>query len=271
MSETPNEAGRTPPILPRPDFHFTGEVGRTFKDSDPPQFPQPVQAPKGAPNVVLILLDDETGRLAETTNLDTLLGGALLTELALAGTVEVGEKEGLLRRRKVRAAEPTPPLSDPALRRALATVMEKDRTAEELVPRLGKKVRDDLLGRLSDRGLVRREESKVLGVFSRTRWPAVDDAHERELRRLLRSALVGGADPDDRTAALIALLHAVDRAHKSVELDGVRSREVKKRAKEIAQGEWAAAAVRDAVQASQAAVMAAVMVATTAGATAGGS
>jgi len=48
----------TPSILPRADFHFTGEVGRTYLDSDPAQFPQPVQAPKGAPNIVLILLDD---------------------------------------------------------------------------------------------------------------------------------------------------------------------------------------------------------------------
>lgn len=49
---------QTPDILPRPDFHFTGEVGRTYQDSDPARFPQPVQPPKGAPNVVLILLDD---------------------------------------------------------------------------------------------------------------------------------------------------------------------------------------------------------------------
>src|SRR5262245_19857743 len=48
----------TPEILPRPDFHFAGAVGRTFADSDPAEFPQPVQAPRGAPNVVLILLDD---------------------------------------------------------------------------------------------------------------------------------------------------------------------------------------------------------------------
>lgn len=48
----------TPEVLPRPDFHFKGEVGRTYLDSAPAQFPQPVQAPKGAPNVVLILLDD---------------------------------------------------------------------------------------------------------------------------------------------------------------------------------------------------------------------
>jgi arylsulfatase len=48
----------TPTVLPRPDFHFHGNVGRTYLDSDPAQFPQPVQAPKGAPNVVLILIDD---------------------------------------------------------------------------------------------------------------------------------------------------------------------------------------------------------------------
>lgn len=51
-------AAETPDILPRPDFHFTGEVGRTFLDSDPAQFPQPAAAPTGAPNIVLILLDD---------------------------------------------------------------------------------------------------------------------------------------------------------------------------------------------------------------------
>ncbi|HEY3674730.1 MAG TPA: arylsulfatase [Candidatus Tumulicola sp.] len=48
----------TPEILPRPDFHFPGEVGRTYLDSDPAQFPKPVEAPKGAPNVLLILIDD---------------------------------------------------------------------------------------------------------------------------------------------------------------------------------------------------------------------
>src|SRR5262249_3499107 len=56
-TDAPSAAG-TPSVLPRPDFHFPGNVGRTYLDSDPPQFPQPVQAPKGAPNIVLILIDD---------------------------------------------------------------------------------------------------------------------------------------------------------------------------------------------------------------------
>src|SRR5262245_49605766 len=56
--ESQTKSGGTPLALPRPDFHFPGNVGRTILDSDKPMFPQPVQPPKGAPNVVLILLDD---------------------------------------------------------------------------------------------------------------------------------------------------------------------------------------------------------------------
>src|SRR5215475_945890 len=54
----PAETGGTPNTLPRPDYHFSGNVGRTYLESDKPQFPQPVKAPKGAPNIVLILIDD---------------------------------------------------------------------------------------------------------------------------------------------------------------------------------------------------------------------
>src|SRR5689334_6853751 len=57
-AQPPPPAPSTPQSLPPPDFRFPGTVGRTFQDSDPARFPQPVQAPKGAPNVVLILIDD---------------------------------------------------------------------------------------------------------------------------------------------------------------------------------------------------------------------
>ena len=45
------QSGGTPTVLPRPDFHFPGNIGRTYQDSDPARFPQPVPAPKaiGAP------------------------------------------------------------------------------------------------------------------------------------------------------------------------------------------------------------------------------
>lgn len=43
--------------LPRPDPKFDGKIGETYKDSTP-SYPKPVKAPKGSPNVLIILLDD---------------------------------------------------------------------------------------------------------------------------------------------------------------------------------------------------------------------
>jgi arylsulfatase A-like enzyme len=49
--------GSTPKVLPPPAPAFRGTINLRAKDSTP-DFPQPIQAPKGAPNVLLILLDD---------------------------------------------------------------------------------------------------------------------------------------------------------------------------------------------------------------------
>ena len=43
--------------LPIPDPAFKGKIGESVQRLDP-DYPQPVKAPKGAPNVLLILLDD---------------------------------------------------------------------------------------------------------------------------------------------------------------------------------------------------------------------
>ena len=57
----PADGGR----LPKPDPAFRGKVGETYKDSTP-DYPEPVKAPEGAPNVLLILLDDVGFGMAST-------------------------------------------------------------------------------------------------------------------------------------------------------------------------------------------------------------
>lgn len=47
----------TQEVLPKPEAPFKGKIGRTIKDSIP-DFPKAVQAPKGAPNIFLIITDD---------------------------------------------------------------------------------------------------------------------------------------------------------------------------------------------------------------------
>ena len=44
-------------VLPKPEPPFRGKIGRTVKESTP-DFPKGVEAPKGAPNILLILTDD---------------------------------------------------------------------------------------------------------------------------------------------------------------------------------------------------------------------
>ena len=54
----PKPAPPTSVVLPRPDFRFKGNVGRTVSESDAPEFPQSARPPAGAPNIVIILIDD---------------------------------------------------------------------------------------------------------------------------------------------------------------------------------------------------------------------
>ena len=220
-----------------------------------------------AEDLLLLLLDDAKGTMAASDKVQPLLGGALLLELALAGRVEVVERTSRWTSAKV-AVTGTPP-GEPLLDEAMARVAEKPRSAQDLVDRLGKGTRDRLLDRLAARGLVERRDGKVLGLFPHTTWPARDARHEESVRALLQGALVQGFTPDSRTSALIALLAAIDHAHKVVDRGDLPARAVKARAQEVADGAWAAQAVKDAVMAAQAAIAAAV--ATSVAVTAGGS
>lgn len=221
-----------------------------------------------AEDMLLLLLDDESGKLTLTSYPQTVLGGALLVELAITGAVEVEEKTSVWRSVKVRAVAGAAP-ADPVLRAAYDVIADRPRTAQDLVQRLGKGARDALADRLAERGLLERHDDRVLGLFPRTRWPAVDASHEQEVRRQLTAALVQGVDPDERTGALVALLSAIDKPHKVVDHEGLSAGEVRKRAKTIAKGDWAATAVRDAITASTAAITAVAATSAAAGAASG--
>ncbi|RLV47840.1 GPP34 family phosphoprotein [Nocardioides mangrovicus] len=220
-----------------------------------------------AEDLLLLLLDDETGKASKGQELPPALGGALLVELAMLGAVELEPKQGLFGSAKVHA-ETGPALEDPLLAHALAVVQDKPRRAQSVVEKLGKGAKETLADRLVERGVLERREDRVLGLFPRTTWPTKDAGHEQQLRATLTAVLTTEQPPDERTAALVSLLSAIDHAHKVVDHPGLSNREVKKRAKQIAEGDWASKAVKDSVQAAQAATTAAI-VAVTATTTAG--
>lgn len=211
-----------------------------------------------AEDLLLLLLDDEKGTTPATTSVPTVLGGAVLMELAVIGAVDIGEKPNRWTAAKVTVVDASP-ATDPILRRAVDIIAEKPRSAANLVNKLGKGLKDELGLRLAKQGRVERRRGRVLGMFPQTTWPAVNRGHKLDLRRDLTAVLVGGNPPGDRIGGLIGLLSTVDRAHKTVDPGGVPPRELKKRAKEIAKGDWATKAVGDAIAAATTAVTAAVV------------
>ncbi len=216
-----------------------------------------------AEDLLLLLLDDDKGTLTAASYPQPILGGAVLMELALTGAVEVGAKEAFWRTAKVRVSAGARP-ADPVLVDALALVNERERAAEDLVNRLGKGLKETLTARLEQRGILERRDGRILGLFPRTTWPSVDSTHEQALRRAIEASLVQGVTPDERTGALIALLHAIGQAHRVIDRRGMPASEVKARAKAISEGAWAAKAVKDAIAASVAATTAAITAATSA-------
>jgi hypothetical protein len=223
-----------------------------------------------AEDLLLLLYDDESGKaVIESMKVELGLAGAVLLELAMEGRVTVAGPGEEVRRGRLYVSDPTP-LDDPILDDALARLRDKaGKTPKSVLGTLKKGLRERLLDGLVDRRILEHEEHKMLGLFPTSRWPAADAAHEREVRQRLRDALVTGVDPDQRTAAVIALLVAVDSIPKVIRTDDKRA--AKRRAKEIAEGAWAADAVKKAIQDVHGAVAAAIIASTAAGGAAGSS
>ncbi|SDT53436.1 GOLPH3/VPS74 family protein [Actinoplanes derwentensis] len=202
-------------------------------------------------DLLLLLMDDETGTPAGAGTLPYTLGGAVLVELALLGRVDTTGAGGFSGE-KVIAVEGEP-LADPLLRQAYEKVAEKPRGVQTLLLQIGGNLWNDVVDRLVGQGLVRRESRKVLGLFRTTRLPAADGQREQETRDRIRAVLVDGAEPDTRTAALIALLSA-SGALPALRPQLAWSTPVIKRAKELEQGNWGASAVNTAVARTAAAI-----------------
>jgi Golgi phosphoprotein 3 (GPP34) len=123
-----------------------------------------------------------------------------------------------------------------------------------------------LLGKVDVAG--EQDPGKPGRIIVRDPSPPGDEVLDAALqtRQLVTQALVQPSAPDERTAALIALLHALKCEHKVVDPRPYQlsRRQLRARAAEVAQGNWASEAVRKAIDEMMAAVAAASAAATAA-------
>ncbi|MEV6487527.1 GPP34 family phosphoprotein [Actinoplanes sp. NPDC051633] len=213
----------------------------------------------------LIAYHDDGTPVTDGTHLDNGLGGALLLELALAEKIDVADK-------KVVVLDATP-TGDRVVDDALARIAgDKPRKPKDWVSKFSKDTRRQVMAGLVASGVVREEKGKVLLVFPRTKYPAahgVEPVAETEARQRMRAAIDRSGPVEPRTAALCALIAATGM-EKKVFADMDRKL-VKVRLKEIGQGDWAAAAVKKAIDEIQAAVITAAVAGSAAANSGGGS
>ena len=204
-----------------------------------------------AEDLLLLVTDGASGRLsAPADRVGAGLGGANLVELTLRNKVDLTGEQDPGRPGRIIVRDPSPP-GDAILDAALETVAGyQGKRPSTVIRPLSKNLRRTLYERLAGHGVVRAENSRILGVFAVRRWPAQDGSHEAEVRRLMTQTLVQQVAPDTRTAALIALVHAVGCEDKIVDprQHGLSKRELRARAKKVAEGNWASAAVRKAIE-----------------------
>jgi hypothetical protein len=150
---------------------------------------------------LLLVLDGATGKpRIDSSSLSLGLAGGVLLDLSLAGRVVVPERGAPDAGRVVLV--PGPPLGHPVLDSALAIIArDKPQKPETVVSRLSKNLREAVFASLESRGLVRRHERKVLGIFPSTAWPVTSPLAGDTVRQSLWSTLVLKQDPDAPTAA----------------------------------------------------------------------
>ncbi|WP_286254855.1 GOLPH3/VPS74 family protein [Streptomyces graminofaciens] len=180
--------------------------------------------------LLLLSLDDTTGQSRLPLQTSFAIGAAALLERALA--------------------------EDTALPDDAGQWIHRHRTEEY----------ETALQGLLAKGLIRKEEHRVLLFFRTTRYPEADGTEESSVRSRLTDVVLNGATPDHRTAALITLLHhngLQSLAFPDAESDKTARRTTDQRMQEIAEHHWADPALRSMSE-TAAATVAALMAATVA-------
>ena len=155
--------------------------------------------------IVLLALDDQTGAQLPlpVTALSYGLAGAVLADLAVAGKIDTDEKKLV-----VLDATPT---SDPLLDPWLALIAA-DKTVHPVAHWLSvladrqREIEQPALDRLIERGILKRQDKKILWVIGMRRYPTVDGHERTEVRTRLGQLILGEDLPDPRDAILISLL-----------------------------------------------------------------
>jgi golgi phosphoprotein 3 len=214
--------------------------------------------------ILLLAVHDEKGSFHSSMH-SHALAGALVTELVLLDRLRV--VEGSRRRSFLEVASPKA-TGDPLLDEVLERVRVAGRRAQvqTWVGRVAgtRRLRHRAAERLVERGLLGRDEGRILGILPRVRYPTADPGPEEALVDAMRDALMDDGPPHPHAAVLVSIAASSGILRHLFGRKLLRQR--RKRIEGMRRLEAVPAATREAIVATQAAVVAAVAAATAAAA-----
>lgn len=160
-----------------------------------------------AEEILLLTLDDQKAafRPLPSQATRTALAGALLMELAVLNRIDT-DLQSLF----VVNTDPTgDSLLDEVLHRLQAVPSKK--SAGYWLSEIAwetDQLRERVLQQLVDKGVLKVEDRKILWVFTKRRYPLIDDKEVKEVRTRLRDLIFSEDIPDPREAVLIGLVNA---------------------------------------------------------------
>jgi len=159
-----------------------------------------------AEEIVLLMLRDDSGKFTNIPQsaMDRAIAGAVLMELAMENRIDTD-----LERLMVVDASPVgDPLLDPTLAKIVAEDAQDARYWVEQVSRSAPALRDEVLERLVERGILERQDDRLLWVFRSRRYPVIDGESQREVKLRIMGVLFSNEVPSPRDVVIICLAHA---------------------------------------------------------------
>ena len=184
--------------------------------------------------LLLLALDDEKGKIifSSSSALPYGLRGALLLELALAKKIDVVNKKLVV--------IDNSPTEDSLLNNALEilTNHHKEKKVKYWVSKLKskmKKVRQDLLSGLMDKGIIEKRDEKILWLIPTKRYPTKNPIPENNVRTRIIDIVLHNKEADERSLMLISLINSCSLVKEVFEKEDRKV--AKKKIKGIVKGE----------------------------------
>ncbi len=204
--------------------------------------------------VMLLALRDKKGTVFSGTMYSFAIGGAILAELLMERRIDVETEK----KKKFARVLSSAPLGDPLIDECLAKIAGAKRRAQlqTWVSKFAqtRNLKHRVAGQLAKRWILRVDEDKVLGIFTRKVYPEIDPGPEREvIERLRKAVFAEGGEVDPRTVVLLSLASSTGLLKLVFDKKQLKGR--KGRIEQVVNGELTGKATKEAIQAMQAAVM----------------